>query len=68
VSGLVLNTGGFAGNAILPSDEGKVRGMGILTTSYDNGLGSILYGQVDVRGGANLIGVGGRVGARISLN
>src|SRR5262249_35589774 len=68
VTGLVLNTNHFAGSSILPSDEGKLRGMGIFTTSYDNRSGTILYGQVDVRGGDHLLGVGGRLGARISLN
>ena len=68
VNGLVLNTGGFAGSTVLPSDEGKVRGMGILATKYNNGAGTTLFGQVDVRGGQNVLGVGGRLGARISLN
>jgi hypothetical protein len=68
VNGLVLNTGGFAGSTVLPSDEGKVRGMGILATKYNNGAGTTLFGEVDVRGGQNLFGVGGRLGARISLN
>jgi hypothetical protein len=68
VNGLVLNTGGFAGSTVLPSDEGKIRGMGILATKYNNGNGTTLFGQVDVRGGQNLLGVGGRLGARISLN
>jgi hypothetical protein len=68
VDGLVLNTGGFAGNTVLPSDEGKIRGQGIATLNFDYGNGFTSFVQADVRGGKDLFGVGGRVGLRINLN
>jgi outer membrane autotransporter protein len=68
VDGLVISTNGFAGSPVLPSDEGKLRAMGILAMSYDNGAGVVWYGQGDVRGGEDLFGIGGRIGVRVRLN
>lgn len=68
VDGLVLNTGGFVGNAVLPSDEGKVRVQGILAFNFDHGTNITSFVAVDVRGGEDLIGAGGRVGFRVRLN
>jgi hypothetical protein len=68
ISGLVINTGGFAGSAVLPSDEGKLRAMGILALNYNTGTGVVWYGQGDVRGGDDYFGVGGRIGVRVNLN
>jgi hypothetical protein len=68
VNGLVIDTGGFAGSTVLPSDEGKLRAMGILAMNYDNGAGVVWYGQGDVRGGDDYFGVGGRLGVRVNLN
>lgn len=46
-------------------DEGKLRVMGIAEAKIDLQNGATWYGQVDVRGGEDLIGVGGKVGVRM---
>lgn len=46
-------------------DEGKVRVMGQLNAKVDFLDGTSLYGRVEVRGGEDVIGVGGKLGARI---
>ncbi|RUP11239.1 hypothetical protein [Hyphomicrobium sp.] len=52
------------GTNVFPVDEGKVRGLGQILTTFDyaNGWSYLLMGEV--RGGEDLIGVGGRAGAR----
>lgn len=46
-------------------DEGKLRVMGIAQAKIDTPSGAQWYGQVDVRGGEDLIGVGGKIGVRM---
>jgi hypothetical protein len=46
-------------------DEGKLRVMGIAQAKIDMLNGTSWYGQVEVRGGEDLIGVGGKVGLRV---
>lgn len=46
-------------------DEGKLRVMGIAQAKVDLMNGTSWYGQVDVRGGEDLIGVGGKIGLRV---
>jgi Autotransporter beta-domain len=60
-------TGSFAGGTVLPSDEGKVRGLGIFLANFDYGRGFSTFVQADVRGGSGLLGAGGRVGARMQF-
>jgi len=60
-------TGSFAGGTVLPSDEGKVRGLGIFLANFDYGRGFSTFVQADVRGGSGLFGAGGRVGARMQF-
>jgi hypothetical protein len=45
-------------------DEGKLRGLGQVMVMVGTGDGMTYSGQVEVRGGEDLIGVGGRLGAR----
>ncbi len=56
--------GAFAGTAVLPSDEGKVRGQGIARVNFDHGNGFSTFVQGEVRGGEGLFGAGGRAGVR----
>ena len=60
-------TGSFAGGTVLPSDEGKVRGLGIFLANFDYGRGFSTFVQADVYGGSGLFGAGGRVGARMQF-
>jgi hypothetical protein len=54
------------GNDLLArSDEGKVRGRGVLAVNYDMGRGLNLFVQGDVYGGENLFGAGGKGGLRV---
>ena len=46
------------------NDEGKVRVLGQFATVVDFGNGYSLFGDVEVRGGQDLFGVGGRAGVR----
>jgi len=65
VSGFVVPTAQEAFPvAVVPSDQGKVRGEGIAGLNFDfgNGLTSFVQGQV--RGGRDLIGAGGKGGLR----
>lgn len=65
--GVITNgaTGGaFAGTAVLPSDQGKVRGQGIARVNFDYGNGFSTFVQGEVRGGEGLFGAGGRAGVR----
>lgn len=45
-------------------DEGKLRVMGILETKLDIGGGMTFYGDVEARGGKDVVGLGGRLGVR----
>jgi hypothetical protein len=69
----VLVAGGFVsvlafngGNLLAQSNEGKVRGRGILALNFDHGDGIASFVQGEVRGGSNLIGGGGKAGVRFS--
>ncbi|WP_441710988.1 hypothetical protein [Hyphomicrobium sp. 2TAF46] len=55
---------GVAGTSVFPVDEGKVRGLGQIVSTWDyaNGWTYLLAGEV--RGGEDVFGVGGRAGAR----
>lgn len=64
VDGYLLTT------AALPSgtaevDEGKLRALGQLNLKIDFLDGTSLYSRVEVRGGEDVIGVGGKLGARV---
>jgi Autotransporter beta-domain len=63
VRGYTLNTEGLSSSA-LRVDQGKIRALGQLTTKVDVGGGLSYNAQVDVRGGQDLIGFGGRAGLR----
>jgi Autotransporter beta-domain len=63
VRGYTLNTDGLSSSA-LRVDQGKIRALGQLSTKVDVGNGLSYNAQVDVRGGQDLIGVGGRGGLR----
>jgi hypothetical protein len=67
----VLVTGSFipAGtangiNLLVQSDQGFVRGRGILALNFDFGEGITSFVQGEVRGGAHLFGAGGKAGVR----
>jgi hypothetical protein len=69
ITGFKFNPGVAAdgtplGTTVFPVDEGKVRGLGQILTTFDyaNGWSYLMMGEV--RGGEDLIGVDGRVGAR----
>jgi hypothetical protein len=64
ITGFKFDPGAGNGTAVFPVDEGKIRGLGQILTTFDyaNGWSYLMMGEV--RGGEDLIGVGGRVGAR----
>lgn len=65
VSGGFIPVGALAGNNLLVrSDQGFVRGLGILALNLDFGNGLTSFVQGDVYGGAHLIGAGGKAGVR----
>ena len=65
VQGGVLPVGAFQGNNLLAqSDQGFMRGQGILVLNFDFGDGMSSFVQGDVYGGAHLFGTGGRGGIR----
>ena len=65
VQGGVLPVLAFQGNNLLAqSDQGFMRGQGILTLNFDFGNGMSSFVQGDVYGGAHLFGAGGRGGIR----
>jgi hypothetical protein len=53
-----------ANDLLAQSDQGRVRGQGILAANLDLGHGISTFAQANVRGGSNLFGVGGRAGIR----
>jgi hypothetical protein len=65
VRGGFIQGGVFGTNLLAKSDEGAVRGWGILTVNYDLGNGMNLFAQGDVYGGNNLFGAGGKGGVRV---
>jgi hypothetical protein len=64
VTGGPIVNGAFVGGQLLPSDEGKLRGEGILAVNFDfrNGLSSFVSGAI--YGGEDLFGGGGTAGLR----
>jgi hypothetical protein len=65
VQGGVLPVFASQGNNLLAqSDEGFMRGQGILALNFDFGYGMSSFVQGDVYGGAHLFGAGGRGGIR----
>jgi hypothetical protein len=62
VDGFAVGAGGS--NTVLESDEGKVRALGQLRGKVTSRDGVTLYGQAEVRGGEDYIGVGGKLGIR----
>jgi hypothetical protein len=66
VSGGFIPVGAFAGNNLLvQSDQGFVRGLGMVALNFDFGNGVSSFVQGDVYGGAHLIGAGGKAGVRV---
>ena len=63
VSGLV-NDAVFA-DSVAKVDEGKLRVLGALASKIDLPSGYSYYGQVEVRGGEDVVGLGGKVGMRM---
>ena len=72
VNGLALGstgiTGGFGPLAVAPSEEGLVRGQGILTMNFIHSATASTFIQGEVRGGQDYFGAGGKIGFRVSLN
>lgn len=65
VSGGFIPGAGFLGNNILAqSDQGQVRGRGVVTVNCDLGQGLSTFVLGDVRGGQGLFGAGGKAGIR----
>jgi Autotransporter beta-domain len=64
VTGGVITGGAFPVAAIVPSDQGKVRGQGIFNVNFDYGNGVSAFVLGDVRGGSDLLAAGGRAGIR----
>lgn len=64
VDGFAIPTFGVA-PGIGEIDEGKLRVLGLAQAKIDLNNGATWYGQVEVRGGEDLIGVGGKVGVRM---
>jgi hypothetical protein len=65
-SDVVVNgfTATTPGGVTLDTDEGKVRALGQLRAKVTTGGGVSYYGQVEVRGGEDYWGVGGKAGLR----
>jgi hypothetical protein len=64
VTGQVVTGGQFNAAPIIPLDQGKVRGQGILALNFDYGTGVSAYVSGEVHGGSNLFGAGGKAGIR----
>jgi hypothetical protein len=66
VAGGFIPAGVFDGQSLLvQSDQGFVRGRGILAFNFDFGDGITSFVQGEVRGGAHLLGAGGKAGVRV---
>jgi hypothetical protein len=63
VDGFKAQPGSF-GPATLVTDEGELRVLGQVAAKWDRGDGSSYLVQVETRGGEDLFGIGGRIGAR----
>ncbi len=63
IEGLQLATNNFAADTA-QVDEGKLRVLGALQTRIETPTGFTYYGQVEMRGGDDLFGLGGKVGMR----
>ena len=63
VTGYMQSDGGFT-STVSNTDEGKLRGLAQLVLILEDQRGLSYSAQVDVRGGEDLIGVGGRLGVR----
>jgi Autotransporter beta-domain len=64
VTGQVVTAGQFNASPIIPLDQGKVRGQGILALNFDYGNGVSTFVSGEVHGGSNLFGAGGKAGVR----
>lgn len=64
INGFTLDNTGFTSTAS-EVDEGKLRVLGQLAGNVDVGGGWSYNGQIEVRGGEDLVGVGGRLGLRL---
>ena len=65
-SDVVVNgfTAAGGGGVTLETDEGKVRALGQLRAKVTTAHGLSYYGQAEIRGGEDYLGVGGKVGLR----
>jgi hypothetical protein len=64
VTGGPIVNGAFVGGLLLPSDEGKLRGEGILAVNFDFGKGLSSFVSGALYGGEDLFGGGGAAGLR----
>jgi hypothetical protein len=53
----------FPATAVIPLDQGKVRGEVIFNINFDYGNGVSAFVLADIRGGSDLFAAGGRAGA-----
>ena len=63
IDGFILNSGGLT-PSVSPVDEGELRGLARLEGSVSQGNGLSYNFQTEVRGGEDVIGLAGRIGAR----
>jgi hypothetical protein len=64
VTGGPIANGAFVGGALLPGDEGKLRGEGIFAMNFDYSNGFSCFVSGAIYGGEDLLGAGGRAGLR----
>jgi hypothetical protein len=62
IHGFALTTSTTAPVALV--DEGKIRALGSIETRVNVGGGLSYSGSIEVRGGEDVFGVGGRINAR----
>ena len=65
ITGGAIQSGTFANNPVIISDEGKLRAEGIFTLNFNFGNGLTSFVQANVRGGEDLFGAGGKGGVRV---
>jgi len=63
VDGYIANSSGLP-PSVAEVDEGKLRVLGMLQSKLDLPNGLSYYDQVEVRGGEDVIGFGGKLGIR----